>query len=284
MNPDCHLFFYGCTEYLDPNANLRGCGNDCNTIQGLAQQSFGQFGWTVHDYFGKRNIAKDVKAALLALAKTLKPGDVIWIHNSSHGTTIPINGVKHHATVPYNFDWNDLKTFLLDTDYWEIFAAFAPGVYVTFTSDSCYSEGLTSMRSLFNPHGHEIVDRFLPAPLGMQELLKTAKDAHPRSLVGNKLDIAAGFGCGANQTSADVTGNDGVSYGAYTHHLANRIRENPKSVFSLTHQLTNKDLEENQFEQRSAWDGAQADKPWHGGLSGLPAEVTVATATGGATL
>ncbi len=281
---NCHLFFFGCNEYKDPNANLRGCGNDCNTVQALAQQCFGQFGWTVHNFFGVRNIAKDVKAALLKLAHELKPGDVIWIHNSSHGTTIPIGGVKHHATIPYNFDWNDLKTFMLDTDYWEVFAAFAKGVYVTFTSDSCYAEGLTSMRSLLNVHHHEIKDRYLSPPATLIEQLKTAKEAHPRSLLGDKLDIAGGFGCGKNQMSADVTGSDGVSYGAYTHTLANRIKEDPKRTFKLTHELTNQDLRENQFEQQTATDGAQITNPWHGGLSGLPAvaEQPLAAATAAA--
>lgn len=274
MNPDCHLFLYGCNEYLDPNANLSGCGSDCNTIQALAQTCFGSQGWTVHNFFGKRNIAKDVKVALLALAKTLKPGDVIWIHNSSHGTTIPINGVKHHATVSYNFDWNDLTTFMLDTDYWAIFEAFAPGVHVTFTCDSCYAEGLTAIRGLLAPHGHTIKNRFLPAPEKLQELLKTAKGAHPRGLVGNKLDISAGFGSLKDKTAADVRDNNGVCYGAYTHHLANRIKENPKRTFLETHELTFKDLIENQFDQGCATDGAQVNSPWHGGLSGLPAAAT----------
>jgi hypothetical protein len=271
-----HLFVFGCNEYLDPNANLRGCGNDCNTVMALCQQVFGGE-WKVHNFFGTRNVAKDVKAALLALAKTLKPGDVIWIHNSSHGTTIPIGSVKHHATVPYNFDWNDLKTFMLDTDYWEIFAAFVEGVHVTFTSDSCFSQGLTSMRSLFNMHGHEIKDRFLPCPLPLTD----CKEAHPRGVLGNELDIAAGFGCLKDQTSADVTDNNGVSYGAYTHHLANRIREDAKRTFALTHELTNKDLAENQFEQRTAVDGGQINNPWHGGLTGEPA---VTATSGKATL
>lgn len=274
----CNLFVFGCNEYLDPTANLRGCGNDCNTVEALCQQCFGLQGWTVYNYFGARNIAKDVKAALLRLASELKPGDVIWIHNSSHGTTIPINGVKHHATVPYNFDWNDLTTFMLDTDYWAVFEAFAPGVHVTFTSDSCFAEGLTSMRSLFNPHGHEIKARFLPAPEKFNAELEKAKDTHPRSIVGNKLDIAAGFGCLKEQTSADVTDNNGVSFGAYTHHLANRIKEEPSRSFKLTHDLTNKDLADNQFEQRTAVDGGQISNPWHGGLSGLPAVSALAPA------
>ncbi len=268
---ECHLFLYGCNGYLDPAANLSGCGSDCNTVESLCQTCFGSQGWTVHNYFGTRNIAKDVKAALLALAATLKPGDVIWIHESGHGTTIPINGVKHHATVPYNFNWNDLSTFMLDTDYWAIFAAFAPGVHVTFTGDSCFAEGLTSMRSLLNPHGHTIGNRYLSPPEEMLTELRACKDAHPRGILGNKLDISAGFGSLKDKTAADVRDNNGVCYGAYTHHLANRIREDPKRTFAATHELTFKDLIENQFDQGCAVDGAQVNTPWHGGLSGLPA-------------
>lgn len=256
------LLLYGCNTYKDPNANLHGCVDDLENVADICTTKFNKLGWDVKLEINAKNTAAKIKALWADIAAKAVTGDVVWGHNSSHGTTIPIKGVKHHATVPYDFDWDNLDTFMLDTDYWKAFAAFKPGVILTFTSDSCFSEGLTATRSLL--HAPTIQNRFLECPV----VDAKATDAHARSLQGNKLEGSFGFGCGKDQTSADVVGPDGRAYGAYTETLLNRVRATPTATFLQSHVDCNKDLKENQFEQVSATDGTQIVNPWHGGLLG----------------
>ena len=84
---------------------------------------------------------KNIRAALNELVDGSKPGDILFIHYSGHGTQVPVDGFTGDLE-PDNCDEalvpSDMN-LILDDDLKEIFKKVPKGVDLTFIADCCHS-------------------------------------------------------------------------------------------------------------------------------------------------
>ena len=249
-----------CNEFADPAANLKGCCNDGRAAFELCRDDFNTIGWDGEILFNRRNTANAARTAIQQVMDVASPGDCVWVHNSSHGTIVPINGRAEHCNVAYDFDWNDLSTFVSGSQYQEMFRSAKPGVKIYFTTDSCNSGGMIG-RALFANNGNKMIktSKFLHPPLDLELKLSMYSKAHPKGLVGDLTDVWFISGCGPNATdySADVTDPmTGNSFGAFSHYLFPLLRANKGMKKADLIRLLNGQLAADQYEQQSMAGGS----------------------------
>ncbi len=243
-----------CNEFKDQNANLKGCCNDGRAAFEMIRDNFNTVGWECTLLFNSRNTAQAARDAIQQAIDAAVPGDCVFIHNSSHGTIVPINGKSEHCNVPYDFDWNDLNTFVSGSQYQAMFRSAKPGVKIYFTTDSCNSGGMIG-RALVNglKNGTVRKNRFLHPPLDLELMLSMCTAAHPKGLIGDLTDVWFLSGCGPSATdySADVTDpSTGNSYGAFSHYLFPLLIANKGKPKVQICQMIDSALAQDQFDQK----------------------------------
>lgn len=270
-----YAILVGCNDFGVPGSELRGCDNDVRSMYDLLSTYFNYSGWEVHFLLDSRNTAVNQRALIAQVIAAAQPGDIVVIHNSSHGTTIPINGKIEHANVAYGFNWSDISTFVLGSEYQALFIAAKPGVKIWFTTDSCNSGGMLTRGILQNPlpNGRTVKSRFLEQPLDIQwqieHLKKTGVVAHPRGLIGDLLDLSFASGCGPGATdySADcgevdpATGQE-VFFGAFTKYFTQSVLANKDKSFEDVIGIEVKTLAADQFDQVPTCYGAEIKNPY----------------------
>jgi hypothetical protein len=249
-----YFVFTACNEFADPNANLKGCCNDARAAFELCRDDFNTVGWDGELLFNRRNTAKAARTTIQQVIDAASPGDCIWIHNSSHGTIVPINGKSEHCNVPYDFDWNDLNTFVSGSQYQAMFRSAKPGVKIYFTTDSCNSGGMIG-RAITNGlrNGTVRKNKFLHPPLDLELKLSMCVKANPKGLIGDLTDVWFISGCGPSATdySADVTDpQTGQSYGAFSHYLFPLLKANKGKPKLEICSMVDSVLAQDQFDQR----------------------------------
>lgn len=266
----------GCNDFGVEGATLRGCINDLRSMYDMLATFFDYAGWEFDFLVNETNTAANQRAAIAKVIAAAQPGDIVVVHNSSHGTTIPVNGKVEHANVCYGFDWSNISTFVLGSEYQALFLAAKPGVKLYFTTDSCNSGGMLTRGLKPNSNPRKIDSRFLPQPIGVQWQLEHLKKlgvmANPRGLVGNVIDIAFASGCGPAETdySADAgeidptTGQE-VWFGAFTKYFTQAVLANKGDTF---HQIIDVEvgaLKTDQYDQVPMPYGAQIDNVYLAG-------------------
>jgi len=250
-----------CNEFANPSANLKGCCNDGRAAFELCRDDFNSIGWDGTLLFNARNTANAARAAIQQVVDAASPGECVWVHNSSHGTIVPINGRSEHCNVAYDFDWSDLNTFISGSQYQAIFRSAKPGVKIYFTTDSCNSGEMITRALLFGKNGNRMIKtpKFLHPPLDLELMLSMCTKASPRGIVGDLKDVWFLSGCGPSATdySADVTDpTTGNSYGAFSHYLFPLLKANKGMKKADIVRLLNGQLAADQYEQQSMAGGS----------------------------
>src|SRR5262245_47439116 len=123
----------GINRYRIPGADLRGCVNDVQNMQGVLTQYYGfeaQEIKIVTDYEATKQAVQTEIATLLSQARR---GDVLFLHYSGHGSNVPDkNGdeadFRDEILCPTDLDWQDP---LLDDWLRQRFDALPAGVNLT---------------------------------------------------------------------------------------------------------------------------------------------------------
>ncbi len=239
----------GINKYRVPGADLRGCLNDVTDMRAALIDccGFAEGDITVlTDYDATK---ANMQRGMESLIANSKPGDVLLLHYSGHGSNVPDKSgdeADHRDEIlcPTDLDWKDP---LLDDWMGELFDTVPADVSLTFVSDSCHSGSVN--RVLIPPDSTDAIPRYLPCPLDLlatesgRELRGTLRQprltrAHGASSsdLGDVLEAVprtditdTGIpevlisGCRDDQTSADAY-IDGAFHGALTYALVEAIR------------------------------------------------------------
>eukprot|EP00253_Pinus_taeda_P000779 PITA_00779 len=145
----------GC-NYPNTENELQGCVNDVMRMQHALIHRFG---------FAKRNInllidtdeaytkptGENIRAALLAMIRRAKSGDVLFFHYSGHGTLARMHKSSRYDECIVPCDFN----LLTDEDFRFIVNKVPLGATFTMVSDSCHSGGLIDKeKEQIGPHAH----------------------------------------------------------------------------------------------------------------------------------
>jgi len=237
----------GVNEYAIPGANLRGCVNDVHNIAGALTELYG---------FADSDITMllDGAATKAAMTQTIsglvdsgKPGDVLYLHYSGHGSNVPdTNGDettddRDEILCPTDLDWNDPLT-----DDWlrTTFDRLDPGASLTVVMDCCHSGSNTRAPERPDAPPPEVIPRFLPNPDDAEEggeftgtpqrsrRRRRNQDVHVVDLTETLVS-----GCRDDQTSADAD-IEGTYNGALTYYLVRAMREDPQATYRALHART----------------------------------------------
>jgi metacaspase-1 len=268
----------GVNKYQMAGADLRGCVNDVVNLKSVLQDLYG---------FKPRDIAvlTDGKATQKAMADGItgllrgaKPGDVLVLHFSGHGSNVPdadgdeADG-RDEILCPTDLDWK--RPF---TDDWlrrTFDRHLQPGVSLTAIMDCCHSGTIT--RAVAPPDA-TIVQRYLPSPWDLvaeesgrnlrgkvQTSLRKSRSASRRlsDIVNADLPEVLITGCRDTQTSADAF-LGGAFNGALTYSLMAAIRESGgRLTYRQLHERALKQLRKGRFDQVPQLEGRKArfDQP-----------------------
>ena len=228
----------GINRYRIPGADLRGCVNDVQNIQGVLTQYYGfeaQEIKIVTDYEATKQAVQTEIATLLSKARR---GDVLFLHYSGHGSNVPDkNGdeadFRDEILCPTDLDWQDP---LLDDWLRQRFDALPAGVNLTVLMDCCHSGTITRR---LEPPDAPIIERYLPSPWDLMavessrqirgamrgqraEMRKKAKRS--KEIVHVDMPEFLISGCRDTQTSADAY-IKGSYNGALTYSLVAALKE-----------------------------------------------------------
>ncbi|KAJ7949027.1 Metacaspase [Quillaja saponaria] len=136
----------GC-NYPGTNAELKGCINDVKRMYKclLDRYGFSEEDITVlidTDNSYRQPTGKNIRSSLSKLIRSARPGDVLFVHYSGHGTRLPAETGEDDDTgydeciVPCDMN------LITDDDFREFVDKVPRGCRITIVSDSCHSGGL----------------------------------------------------------------------------------------------------------------------------------------------
>jgi hypothetical protein len=97
----------------------------------------------------KKPTGENIRAALLAMVRRAKPGDVLFFHYSGHGTLVPLQNSTGYEECIVPCDFN----LLTDEDFRLIVNEVPLGTSFSMVSDSCHSGGLIDKeKEQIGPH------------------------------------------------------------------------------------------------------------------------------------
>ncbi|KAL9321967.1 hypothetical protein ACSQ67_010020 [Phaseolus vulgaris] len=136
----------GC-NYPGTKAELRGCINDVWSmkkclinIYGFSEKDIVVLIDTHHSY--TQPTGKNIRFALSKLVRSAKPGDVLFVHYSGHGTRLPAESDDQDNT---GYDECIVPTdmnLITDDDFRLLVDKVPRGCNITIVSDCCHSGGL----------------------------------------------------------------------------------------------------------------------------------------------
>lgn len=253
----------GINRYRVPGADLRGCVNDVTNLKRALIQFAGFTSRNIKTLLDLRATKAKMQAGMQSLLKGAKPGDVLVLHYSGHGSNVPDqNGDeadrRDEILCPTDLDWTDP---LLDDWLRQCFDRVPAGVSFTVIMDCCHSG--TCTRAIRPPDAPSL-ERYLPSPLdllasesgrALSGRTRTALVPRSRAQRGKQDVVVADInevlltGCRDTQTSADAY--IGGSYnGALTYHLVKALREKKgKLTYRQWHQRTLELLAKGDYDQ-----------------------------------
>lgn len=259
------ILFVALNEFKNCSA-LGGCVDDQTDVLALARKragalndmrdmretlkALGAAGWSVKTLTNQNATAEKIKAGMRWLFQGTQPGDIRLYGHSGHGTQTPDPTEKDGCSetiVPYDFDWDNPKTWIVDDDIYALYKDLPNGGNISCWLDCCHpydderdvKEGVLS-RSIAS---------HMPRP-------KTApvKRIAPQS--NSNYHDAVVFLCAAreDQTSADATfidpktGNPRKN-GAFTYFMIKSLEEMPTAPLADVMERCSTLLAENGFDQ-----------------------------------
>ena len=184
----------GC-NYPGTKAELRGCVNDVFNMKALYEECFDVHDFTIlvdTDENYLQPTGRQIKDSLRELVEKTKPGDVLVMHFSGHGTQVPSDDpdeedMKDEALVPTDMN------LLLDDDLRDIVKQLPEDTYFTFVSDCCHSGGLLDHREIqiTGPKDKKAVPQFdtpsILSVFGLREKGAPPEGVKNRSLPADQL-------------------------------------------------------------------------------------------------
>jgi metacaspase-1 len=268
----------GINRYKIPGADLRGCVNDVKNMQAVLTQMYGFANKDVTVLTDFAATTKAMKAAMSKLVRDARPGDVLLLHYSGHGSNVvDVSGDepdrRDEILCPTDLDW---QKPLLDDWLRSTFDRLRSGVNLTVIMDCCHSG--TNTRVLLPPDAPSI-PRFLPNPLdimaaesgrklrgkvkGSLRVSAAAKRKKSDIVDANILELLV-TGCRDTQTSADAY--IGGSYnGALTYCLVETLKAGGGNIsYRKLHDGTIKRLKQGGYDQVPQLEGRSAkfDRPF----------------------
>jgi metacaspase-1 len=261
----------GINRYKIPGADLRGCVND---VKNLRQALIDLYGFKATDIAELTDLAAtkaSMQAAVRKLVAAARPGDVILLHYSGHGSNVPDQDGdeadrRDEILCPTDLDW---KNPLADDWLRQSFDRLRPGVSFTVIMDCCHSGTNTRVPQ---PPDAPSIPRYLPNPWDIMATESGRKlrgkvtgqlRASPRPVRARKDVVHADIpemlitGCRDTQTSADAY--IGGSYnGALTYHLVQALRDGDGNLsYAELHRRTVEGLRKGAFDQVPQLEGRQ---------------------------
>jgi hypothetical protein len=232
-----------------PTAPLNGCVNDGDNFLKYIN-SLGKPVEVIQLYDAYAT-ADNIRKAFEKVKAKAKRWDLVIHQFSGHGVEIPVDKKFHQLVCPVNFSWDDMKTFITDTNYAEMWKGFNIGVQKLWVSDSCHSGGL-STRNLVA--GKEQKSRSMPIPTEvMKDIIENISIGTER-VKPYDFDGVLITGCQDKQTSADAYINDSYQ-GAFTWALLNVLKENDRLTLKNVRAKTNALLLSSSFTQTPNLEG-----------------------------
>jgi len=157
----------GVNSYRIPGADLRGCVNDVENVRDMLLRWFDFPRSGIRTVTDGRATQDRIKESMAKIIGSARPGDVVLIHYSGHGSNIPdADGdeadERDEILCPHDLDWKSDDQ--LSDDWLRTTLDQVPdGVNLTVTFDCCHSG--TGTRPL--PRPGEPMARFLPHPLDL---------------------------------------------------------------------------------------------------------------------
>jgi hypothetical protein len=235
-----YALLVGINKYLEPGNDLQGCVNDVMDMAELLTTQYGFKQDNIRILTDARATQANIIERVEWLLSDTKPGDVLFWHQSSHGSQVrcrngdELDDGMDEIIVPYDMDWDNPFTDDMIAEY---FKRVPEGSSMTFCLDACHS-GSANRGMTNNPHYKKA--KFLPPPpdvawRGQGRDLKVKKFGTKgyRSKDSGNVHITTLrdvliSGCRDNQTSADAY-FDGRYNGALTYYLLKALRSNPSS-------------------------------------------------------
>ncbi|KAJ1400502.1 Caspase domain [Sesbania bispinosa] len=136
----------GC-NYPGTKAELRGCINDVWRMHNCLIHRYGFLEEDIIILIDTNNsftqpTGKNIRSAMSTLVQSAKPGDVLFVHYSGHGTRLPAETQEDDNT---GYDECIVPTdmnLITDDDFRGFVETVPRGCSITIVSDSCHSGGL----------------------------------------------------------------------------------------------------------------------------------------------
>jgi hypothetical protein len=235
----------GIDKYQIPGADLAGCVNDANDmVNTLVVCGFPAS--QIHKVTNERATKARVIKELAWLVKGAKPGDVLVVYISSHGSQDTDEDGDEpdridEMVILHNFQWGDRNTYMKDDDFHrEVTMKVPKGVRLEFIFDTCHSG--TGARSVLIRQGIDRTSRYLPNP-DKQHILNSrlpSKERRTPFVVSSLRKSAKELGeengayavhsaCQAYQLAWELA-IDGVIRGAYTYNFCTIMRKREGNI------------------------------------------------------
>jgi len=153
----------GINEYQDASRNLRGCVHDVEQVAELLVERFGFDSKDIDRLLNQDATTDRMRRRIRRLVEESKPGDVVVLHYSGHGSSVPDQDgdeedMLDECLCPHDVSWNDAIT-----DDWlrQQFDRLPEGVNCTVIMDCCHSGSNT--RDSADPEA-PVLHRHLPCP------------------------------------------------------------------------------------------------------------------------
>jgi hypothetical protein len=134
----------GIDEYESPDIpSLRGCVNDVALVRELLKQYFEVPNEDIRVVVNRRATRAAILHRLRDMIARGGPGDVLVFYYSGHGSQVrdrngdELSDGLDEIICPYDMDW-DRRTYILDDDLDEIFAALPPDTLLEAFFDCCF--------------------------------------------------------------------------------------------------------------------------------------------------
>lgn len=252
-------------NYPNTSHALKGCINDVLEMKQILEQVY-KFD-SIKMLTDSEATTAGMLSALNTLVNEAKPGDILYVHYSGHGSQM-INPTESDTEAdgldeiicPIDLNWKD--KVIRDDDLRKIFDRVPSGVNLTVTLDCCNSGGGLDHEYQYQPDvssNKEIENnpgRFLPPPDHLApEIMfigKAQRQVRSRSVDDTGLLIS---GCQSHQTSADAF-IGGKYMGACTYAMSTLLRETEGDItYKELVDRMNQKMVELKFTQRPELNG-----------------------------
>jgi hypothetical protein len=234
---------------------LSGCVNDGKNLLADLCDRFGYVPSNTRLCVDARATRSGILRRVKEMRDVTTEFDVGIFHYSGHGTQVPTRDIHgdidglDEALVPFDFDWDDERTWIRDDDLIDVIRPVWPGAKIIVISDSCHSGDLIDAgNDRENPRARKA--RYLPPPDDIAWRTQSAK-ALPRSVMSRVATIpgvALLSGCQSTQTSSDAY-IEGQSQGAFTWALRKWLAETPNASIRSIVENAAKSLKNYGYEQ-----------------------------------